>query len=494
MPDADSHDIPIEVSPPGPAAGATRSTVPAGRGRLALAAVVVAAIVAVIVVWWAGWLDDGHGDDAPPGEVPAALVDREWVMAERFDAEPSARPALLSTSADGDLVRWVGANGCVATDMSTAVTRNGDVVVVDTVDVRPATPVTDAIDTGTFACDQANVDPFVWEPGDTIDVTEDRLVVRRADAPLARFSPVDRLPAATEDDLVGVWLLEDLTTIGFRREPFGEDVQRDLDPGPWCDGRPRTWSLDDGVLTIDGPIDTELCSLGTTPENAAVFDALRREVRLVLAEPSRVRVAGDSLVVIGDGAALTLQPVPAGAASEAPIDVSRGTAFGVAPGLGVSVDDVLAAVEPALGPPTYDSGWTDVVSSPMLPCSETNDEYRELAWGDLWFAFWQRGARTALWYWTLGPEPDALLFERSRPDVDRPTDVTPSGLTTESGLGIGNPADDLVGPNVRRVELGPDEPGGPIEELVVVRTSDGGANFLVADERITGISVVADRC
>lgn len=138
------------------------------------------------------------------------------------------------------------------------------------------------------------------------------------------------------------------------------------------------------------------------------------------------------------------------------ITIAAGAIFGLVPGSAVSADDVLAAVTPRLGEPDVDSGW---LPAKRLPC-EGLTEYRELWWGDLSFGLWETGSRTYLQHWSVGDRRFGLF---PVPDVDAPTDPTPTGLATEAGVRVGDPLGAIpVQPNVR-IEAWPDNDGDPFQ-------------------------------
>ena len=124
------------------------------------------------------------------------------------------------------------------------------------------------------------------------------------------------------------------------------------------------------------------------------------------------------------------------------ITLAAGSVFGFQPGVGTGPDDVLAELVPRFGEPDFDSGLLpaernvddDGNVTVYSPCGG-RAEYRELWWGDLSFGFWVDGSRTFLHYWKVGDERiTAFLI----PDVEAGP-ATPTGLTTEDGVGVGDP-------------------------------------------------------
>lgn len=443
-----------------------------------LGLITVGLVIATTAVLW--FVFDGNDDSDLIDDDPFA--DTRWVQVERFDLEPSALTPAFTTAARGDgHVAIEGFDGCREV--------LGRVTIVD--DVVTAT---------TFAPDECPIPtatPFSWEVGDRLVIDDGRLVVWRDESPTVVFVQNTRLPYAPEDDLVGAWLLDQAAQVEFRRDPFGERVERPYLPSRWClaDERP-TWSYDGATLTLDGTLVTQAddCRLGgdgpiqLPPEYAVEFVARR-----VLAAAPVVYLDGDDRILDTGIGTVTLRPIPNAVTTTAPINVGAGTAFGIAPGAGVSADAVLAAVVPQLGPATFDSGWLDLPPGGMAPCPDTDDEYRELWWGDLAFSLWRRGERGLLSSWRLG-QPSADLPTFIVPEFDRPADVEPSGLRTEAGLGIGDPADRLVGPNIGRVDISSGEPGEPTVEFVTVSSTAGGGAYLVVDGRIETIETISLGC
>ncbi|MEQ1699720.1 MAG: hypothetical protein ABMA25_06400 [Ilumatobacteraceae bacterium] len=112
-----------------------------------------------------------------------------------------------------------------------------------------------------------------------------------------------------------------------------------------------------------------------------------------------------------------------------------------------SVDKLLTGVNPMLGEPTADSGWFIVEA--VAPGDEdclAGVEMRVLHWGDLSVAF--KKANTSegiegelLWSWVVG-DLRGSGFDSYREPVPAPTG-SPTGLLTESGIGVGSSLDQL---------------------------------------------------
>lgn len=247
------------------------------------------------------------------------------------------------------------------------------------------------------------------------------------DEVIAEFTDLESLPPADETTVPGTWLLDQLsvvhlTSYGTLHVP--------------CDsGR---WEIDEGRLTAElqnaGPAG---CSTYFGDIEMLVTDTALREL---ITGGADVRVVDDTLVLSNNQRVMTLRQPPVVEPDPAGITLAAGAAFGIEPGLGVSPDDVLAAVVPRLGQPTHDTGWLepeplgsdDGTSISLDPCQLT--DYRELWWGDLVFGFWGRGQRTALMFWNVG---DRANIVAPHPEPYLPSPEETAGLSTEHGVGIG---------------------------------------------------------
>lgn len=469
VPPPDPTDALVTVDAP----RARRS--PRRRWTGALGCIGLVTLVAIAVTMTLAWWSDDADDAAPTSE-------RRWVMVERFDVEPSALTPVFEVRTGDGRARFAGDDGC------------RDVVVELMLDASTVRAVAGG---ATPTCDIATATPLSLHVDDEIAIDGDRLTIRRDEAPIAVFAAADSLPVATEDDIVGTWLLDELRTIEFRRDRFGDRTELVYESTRRCVGDDPSpeWQLDDGELRVVTELATtaEGCPSGfggpaDTERDLAVELGLRR----LLSTGALAYVAAGRPILVGADAAVTLRPRPEPVETSAPINAAAGTAFGIAPGVGVSADDVVAAVTPELGGPTYDTGWLDVPSGGLVPCPDTDDEYRELWWDDLSFTLWRRGGRTFLSAWALGPPPESTaMFDV--PPFDRP-DATSSGLQTESGLGIGDDADRLAGANVRRTDISSGDPGEPTIEMIIVASTDGGSTFTAVDGRIERIEATAFTC
>ncbi len=341
------------------------------------------------------------------------LLGRRWVATERFD--DSTPTALLSTvefRGDAGSPVLAGHDGCGTYGGS--FTFDGAEIAGgfdDTVDV----------------CD---VDTLAISPREDIMLAEGASAfdLIAAGTTVARFADIDTLRPAGADDLPGTWLLDDLHTVQFSNFGTGfltcgqfrwnvADVGFTAELYLWDPSGCRNFAGESGVLAVD--------------------EAL---VDVIAGEGFDVWVANDGLVVSNGSRAVMLRPMPIVAADPGGITIAAGAAFGFEPGLGVSPDDVLAAVVPHLGEPTRDSGWLGGVeladegmsTGGFMQCEL--DDYREVWWDDLVFGFWGTGARTALTFWNVGDPASPI----PHPRLVRPPADARSGVSTEFGVGIGD--------------------------------------------------------
>ena len=324
------------------------------------------------------------------------LLGRRWVAIERFD-DPTPTALLSSLEAAGDAGSpvLVGHDGCGA--YGAPFTFDGDQL---------------AAGFGR-AAESCDVDTLAISPEDRIVLPDGASAFDLVGdgSPVARFVDLDTLRPATADDLAGRWTVDDLHTVQLSSFGTGyfacgqlrwaaEDVGFTAELALWDPNGCRSGAVEGDVLAVDEALADMLADVG--------FD---------------VRVANDSLVVSNLSRAVILRPLPIVVADPGGITIAAGAAFGLEPGLGVSPDDVLAAVLPHLGEPTLDSGWLTPVD-----LSEANaawggfaqgelSDYRELWWDDLVFGFWGTGERTALVFWNVGDGgwPDSTpSFVRAR--------------------------------------------------------------------------------
>ena len=330
------------------------------------------------------------------------LADRRWVALERFDdPSPTARtPEFRVTATSGGAI-VEGFDGCN--------TYRGPY------DGDEFTSTTVGCDVETLGFSSS----IELLPGaSTLELLDP------AGSPLARFHDLDTLTPASADDMPYTFFGDDLESVFFGVSGVGVGACTRVSWEESADG--VTVSLLEGLdncLSRDGPIGGWLADV--TSDGA---DALLGPDGLLLADESQT---------------LYLRRLPVVEVDPDGITLAAGAAFGFQPGLGTSADDVLAALVPRFGEPDLDSGWLpaeravddDGNVTVYSPCRELT-EYRELWWGDLSFGFWETGSRSFLHYWKVGDERITAFLV---PDVEVGS-ATPSGLTTEDGVGVGDPA------------------------------------------------------
>jgi hypothetical protein len=134
---------------------------------------------------------------------------------------------------------------------------------------------------------------------------------------------------------------------------------------------------------------------------------------------------------VAPGAELVLRPNGLGDA-----------AFGAEP------EGVIAYVSSIIGPSTVDSGWIDPLSVGACP----GTEFRQVFWGDLVLQFSDESSVTAgrrhFFSYVYGPS-----------FVDNA--ITPAGLKTDAGIGVGSTVAELTGTYPSAVINPGDDFGGP---------------------------------
>jgi hypothetical protein len=162
------------------------------------------------------------------------------------------------------------------------------------------------------------------------------------------------------------------------------------------------------------------------------------------------------------------------------IDLRAGTAFGFGVG-DASLEAVIKALTPVLGPPTRDTGlYVTHIRDPEHCLGD--QQYRILRWGNLAYMFGPESG------WTLGSTRDLWgpSWPEPRPVIDQPA----IAATTADGIGIGSPFRTVR----KRYAL---QPYGPDPHSAFV-----GANPVVspvtavsdADGVVTGIGSIAQAC
>ena len=347
-------------------------------------------------------------------ELFTALADRQWLGIERFDTvdPPTALPTII-ISGEPDRSTLLGRSGCWR--YGGDVSFDGNVVTGTDFTTEKTTP--------------CEIDESVrLESGQAIELAPgaDEFLLRSDDgAPVARFVDGASLPFATAEELLGTWLLTGVERIDFAPGGVG---------GGYC--VPITWTNTDGRIALEL---RDLSSPACDSDSGVVAGGpgtVTEFVRSVIADDPDVRVAPSGLVVTSGGVSAVLLARPPVVESDPDgITLAAGTVFGIEPGLGVTPDQVLETVSSRLGEPDRDTGWLDGLNDGRMWSCDLAD-FRVISWGDLEFVFWGTGSRTLLLAWYVG---DPSLLSNNTPEVER-SDATPTGLRTEAGLGIGDPA------------------------------------------------------
>lgn len=389
------------------------------RWLLAAAATVVVGLVGVaLAVVMSGDSSETivqGPDSAPPTDaltgdaLLAELSGRRWVALERFDdPSPTARAPEFTVTSSSDGASIDGFDGC---------NTYGGAIRLD-----GATVAGGEIASTTVGCDVETLGV-----GGTIELFPDSTTLVLSDvdgSPLARFHDLARLRPASADDMPYTFFGDDLDSVAFVVSGIGFTECTRVG---WEDST-------DGVRV-------EL--LETDPDCPLEFGPLGGWLAAI-AEPSAEALATSDGILLANPA-MTLQLRRLAVAEPDPdgITLAAGAIFGIEPGLGTGPDDVLAEVVPRLGEPDLDTGWLppertvadDGTVTDIVPCAELT-EYRELHWGDLSFGFWATGSRTFLQHWTVG---DRRARSLAVPVTEPPATESPTGLTTEDGVAVGDP-------------------------------------------------------
>lgn len=442
----------------------------ASRWLLATAATLVVGLVGVVLVM-------ATSDDEPAAITSApvitaltgdALLDelsgRRWVALERFDdPSPTARTPEFTVMRSSTGATVDGFDGCNtyggSFELDGATVKGGEFT---------STTVDCDVDTLRFA--------------GSIELLPDAATLELLDAdgePLARFHDLAQLTPASADDMPFTFFLDGLESMGFGVSGVGFTRCTRVS---WDD-------TDDGVEVA--LLETDACNPALSRGVASdwLADVTRNGADALLTPDGLLLASGDSTLQLRRLEAV--EPDPDG------VTLAAGAVFGFQPGSSTSVDDVLAALVPRFGEPDVDSGWIpaersvddDGYVTVYGPCRELTD-YRELWWGDLSFGFWATGSRSLLHFWKVGdPQIRPFLV----PDVEVGS-ATPTGLTTEDGVGVGDPATsipDRFDVSDQEAFFGFDPSGEP--EIVTVLSANpayrGGG---VAFATIGGLYVVVD--
>ncbi len=144
---------------------------------------------------------------------------------------------------------------------------------------------------------------------------------------------------------------------------------------------------------------------------------------------------------------------------------------------GYNDDDAVAAITAVLGPPTYDSGWVEAVSSPFGVCPGP------VVRGVQWESFTALFTQTDDIFWTAGvPHFFAYYY----------TDGSaPAGVTTTEGIGIGDTLAELKAAYGGEIDIY-DSPFDPTDGVWTYHQTDwtgmwGFADGMTPDAHVTSI-------
>lgn len=426
---------------------ATDSSASPGRdsawlGRRGQVLVAAAAIVILIggLVLVTGRSNDGTVELDPAGELdPDALIGdelfdelegRRWLALERYDdPSPSVLTSDVTFASSADSPEIVGHDGCTAYGLTFTL---AGAAIEDTQFTAEGE-----------ACD---VDVLTLEAGQQIELLPgaDSFVLRADDGTrMARFIDLATLTPATGDDMPAVRYVDDLETVEFTE--IGRGVAARC---PWF----LTWEAhDDGVVVRLDP-DHTACLGVVNDDGLNELSRVAAEIRELTTAGTAVFESPGGLVLVGELGAIELRMLPTVEVRPDQVTIAAGALFGIEPGVGVSPDDVIDAVEPILGAPDQDTGWLDrrSLDVPIQTCG-LND-YREIAWGDLVTGFWGAGSRTVLLFWSVG---DRRIIGVITPESELAPPTEPSGLMTEDDVGVGDPMEAIPDRfNITRDEWG----------------------------------------
>lgn len=456
-----------------------RSAADAARGHQATwavlaAAAVVALIVGVVLV--TGRSDDGAVELVPAETDPtsasvvgsvglagdelfAELEGRRWLALERFD-DPS--PTVLTSD-----VTFVG-----SVDRPEIVAHDGCNAYGGTFRFDGTTIVGADIAGEAESCE---VDVIALGDGQQIELFADASTfVLQADdgTPLARFTDVDSLVPATAAELPGVRHVDPLEAVEF--------IPSGLGTANLCTR--LTWEERDDRVVVDlhstcdgGPLE---------PSRVAI------EIRDITTGGAEVLTTPAGVVLVGERGAIELRDLPIAEIRDDGITIAAGALFGIQPGLGVTPDELIEAVEPVLGAPDQDTGWLDHRNDgPPIQTCGLND-FREIAWGDLVAGFWGSGSRTVLLYWYVG---DERVVQSNTPESELTEPTVASDLITEQGVGVGDDADAIPDRfNVVRGEGIEVSPGDTIEFVTVATRNPDSTFDNLASPTLGGVYLIVD--
>ncbi len=484
-------DLATRDAPVGPGRDSNRL---GRRGRVLLAAAAIVILVTGLVIV-TGRSDDATVELDPAGELdPDALrgddlfdelEGRRWLALERYDdPSPTVLTSDVSFTGSAEDPEIVAHDGCNA--------YGGTFTLAGA-----------AIGAAEFtaegeACD---VDVLTLGAGQLIELLPgaDSFVLRADDGTqIAGFTDLATLSPATDDDLTADWRVDELETVDFT------DTGRVVTAG--C---PRflTWDdLGDGVVVRLDP-DHTACPGATDDGGPSELSRVISEIRDLTTAGAAVFRSPAGLVLVGELGAIELRTLPTVEVRPDQVTIAAGALFGIEPGVGVSPDDVIDAVEPVLGAPDQDTGWLDRrnLDVPIQTCG-LND-YREIAWGDLVTGFWGSGSRSVLLFWSVG---DRRITGVNTPESELAAPTEPSGVTTEDGVGIGDAIDAIPDRfNVTRFDLGTNDarfdPGTDVQLVSVgsrnpratgdnLEPAGRAGGYLVIDGTVAAFGATAIDC
>jgi hypothetical protein len=411
------------ATPDAPASAGRDSTGLGRRGRVLLAAAAIVILIAGLV-FVTGRSDDGTVELDPAGDLdPDALrgddlfgelEDRRWLALERYDdPSPTVLTSDVTFTGSADSPEIVGHDGCNA---------YGGTFTLAGASLEDA-----SLSAEGEACD---VEVLSLESGQQIELLPDAdsFVLHTDDgARSARFTDLASLTPATADDMPGVWRMDD-QSVEFT---FGGRGVVGL-----CTG--LTWDERDGGVVVLLGADQRGCEDVANDDDQIEFSPVAAEIRELTTDGADVFRSADALLLVGELGAIELRTLPTVEVRPDQVTIAAGALFGVEPGVGVSPDDVIDAVAPVLGAPDQDTGWIEHrnLDAPIQTCGLGN--YREIAWGDLVTGFWGAGSRSVLLFWSVG---DRRINAWITPESELAPPTGPSGVTTEHGVGIGDPID-----------------------------------------------------
>lgn len=443
------------------------------------AALVVALIVGAVLV--GGRSEDGAVELVPAEPASTALTGdalfaelagRRWLALERFD-DPS--PTVLTSD-----VSFTG-----STERPEIVAHDGCNAYGGTFRFDGTTISEPQFNAEGEAC-EIDVLTLVGDRRLELFPGADTFVLQAVDGTaLARFTDIDSLIPTTPAELSGLRYVDRLEAVEF--------VPGGLGIANLCTR--LTWEERDDRVMVDL---RSTCERGPLePSRVAI------EIQDITTGGAEVLTTPAGVVLVGERGAVELRNLPIADVADDGITIAAGSLFGIRPGLGVTPDELIEAVDPVLGAPDQDTGWIDHRNDgPPIQTCGLND-FREIAWGDLVAGFWGSGSRTVMLYWYVG---DQRVVGWNTPDSELAAPNAATGLTTEQGVGIGDDADAIPDRfNVAHVEGIEVRPGDTIEQVIVkTRNPDStvddlepatvGGGYVIVDGSVVGFGAQAPDC